>query len=214
MQPARELPDRTWPERVLGSEAEEELLEIVEAVERRHRSGERAGRSSVDPPDPAPEVGLRQPAQEAELEEHAVDPSTRQHHGHVASFGLRHEGYCAAVESELRPGAAVLSDVDLETDEELWQGDDDGDHGGWFCVRTDPFPCPAEGCSFVADFMTAAHLVLVWEVRDDPNLLWHAQRAKEVGRNPRIVGYETSFGPSASYYAWEAAGRPVHGVKR
>ena len=61
--------------------------------------------------------------------------------------------------------------------------------------------------------MTAAHLVLVWEERDDPNLLWHAQRAKEVGRNPRIVEYETSFGPSASYYAWEAAGRPVHGVK-
>jgi len=118
------------------------------------------------------------------------------------------------VESELRPGAAVLSDVDLEADEELWQGDDDGDHGGGFCVRTDPFPCPAEGCWFVADFMTAAHLVLVWEVRDDPNLLWHAQRAKEVGRNPRIVGYETAFGPSASYYAWEAAGRPVHGVKR
>ena len=71
-----------------------------------------------------------------------------------------------------------------------------------------------EGCSFVADFMTAAHLVLVWEERDDPNLLWHAQRAKEVGRNPRIVGYESAFGPSASYYAWEAAGRPVHGVKR
>ena len=112
------------------------------------------------------------------------------------------------MESELRPGAAVLSDVDLESDEELWQGDDDGDHGGWYCVRTDPFPCPAEGCSFVADFMTAAHLVLVWEERDDPNLLWHAQRAKEVGRNPRVVGYETGFGPSASYYAWEAAGPP------
>ena len=122
--------------------------------------------------------------------------------------GLGHEGYCAPVESELRPGTAVLSDVDLESDEELWQGDDDGDHGGWYCVRTDPFPCPAEGCSFVADFMTAAHLVLVWEERDDPNLLWHAQRAKEVGRNPRVVGYETGFGPSASYYAWEAAGRP------
>ena len=126
----------------------------------------------------------------------------------------RARGYCAPVESELRPGAAVLSDLDLESDEELWAGDDDGDHGGWFCVRTDPFPCPAEGCTFVADFMTAAHLVLVWEERDDPNLLWHAQRAKEVGRNPRIVGYESGFGPSASYYAWEAAGRPVHGVKR
>ena len=107
----------------------------------------------------------------------------------------------------------MLSDTDLESDEELWTGDDDGDHGGWFCVRTDPFPCPADGCPFVADFMTAAHLVLVWEERDDPNLLWHAQRAMEVGRNPRVVPYERSFGPSASYYAWEAAGRPVHAVR-
>ena len=37
--------------------------------------------------------------------------------------------------------------------------------------------------------MTAAHLVLVWEERDDPNLLWHAERAKGVGRNPHIVEY-------------------------
>ena len=117
------------------------------------------------------------------------------------------------MESELRRGAVVVPDVAAETDEKLWREDEGGDHGGWFCVRTDPFPCPAPGCSFVADFMTAAHLVLVWEERDDPNLLWHAQRAKEVGRNPRVVSYESAFGPSASYYAWEAAGRPVHGVK-
>ena len=113
--------------------------------------------------------------------------------------------------SESRIGSVVLEDELLEA-EELW--DDAGDHTGWYCVRTDPFPCPADGCTFVADFMTAAHLILVWEERDDPNLLWHAQRAKEVGRNPRIVPYERSFGASASYYAWEAAGRPVHGVRR
>ena len=65
----------------------------------------------------------------------------------------------------------------------------------------------------MANFMTAAHLILVWEERDDPNLLRHAERAKRVGRNPRIVDYEPSFGPSASYYAWEAAGRPVHAVR-
>jgi hypothetical protein len=111
-------------------------------------------------------------------------------------------------------GAVTVVDAELLEEEGLWRDDAGGDRRGWFCVRTDPFPCPANGCSFVADFMTAAHLVLVWEVRDDPNLLWHAQRAKEVGRNPRIVGYETAFGPSASYYAWEAAGRPVHGVQR
>jgi hypothetical protein len=99
-------------------------------------------------------------------------------------------------------------------DEELWTDERGDDHEGWYCVRTDPFPCPAAGCEFVAHFMTAAHLILVWEQRDDPMLLQHAQRAKEVGRNPRIVAYEPAFGPSASYYAWEAAGRPVHGIRR
>lgn len=101
-----------------------------------------------------------------------------------------------------------------EVDEELWTDDTDGDYAGWHCVSTDPFPCPAAGCVFVAEFMTAAHLILVWEERDDPNLLRHAQRAKEVGRNPKVVTYQPSFGPSASYYAWEAAGRPVHGVRK
>jgi hypothetical protein len=81
----------------------------------------------------------------------------------------------------------VLSDTDLESDEELWTGDDDGDHGGWFCVRT-IVPCPADGCPFVADFMTAAHLVLVGGARrsEPPGM----RSGPEVGRNPRIVGYE------------------------
>jgi hypothetical protein len=100
-----------------------------------------------------------------------------------------------------------------EEEEELWSDDAGGDHAGWFCVSTDPFPCPAAGCAFVANFMTAVHLILVWEERDDPNLLRHAQRAKQVGRNPRVADYMPSFGPSASYYAWEAAGRPVHGIR-
>jgi hypothetical protein len=103
--------------------------------------------------------------------------------------------------------------VELEVEEELWTDDSSADHAGWFCVATDPFSCPASGCSFVAMFMTAAHLILVWEHRDDPNLLRHAQRAKDVGRNPRVVSYEPTYGPSAAYYAWEAAGRPVHGIR-
>jgi hypothetical protein len=108
-------------------------------------------------------------------------------------------------------GQATL-DVDVSVSEQLWE-DENADHGGWYCVRTNPFPCPASGCDFVAEFMTAAHLVLVWEQSDDPNLLRHAARARDVGRNPRVVGYVPDFGPSASYYAWVAAGRPVHGVK-
>jgi hypothetical protein len=115
---------------------------------------------------------------------------------------------------EIERGNILAEDLDLADEAELWTEDASDEHEGWFCVRTDPFPCPASGCSFVAEFMTAAHLILVWEERDDPNLLRHAQRAKEVGRNPRVVVYYSEYGPSASYYAWEAAGRPVHGIRR
>lgn len=110
-------------------------------------------------------------------------------------------------------GRLELEEIEFVVEEELWVDEGAEDHAGWYCVRTDPFPCPASGCAFVAVFMTAAHLILVWENRDDPNLLRHAHRAKEVGRNPRVTEYEPGFGPSASYYAWEAAGRPVHGIR-
>jgi hypothetical protein len=109
-------------------------------------------------------------------------------------------------------GQIVLGDPTTEAGSGLWE-DPVGDHDGWFCVRTDPFPCPAADCTFVAEFMTAAHLILVWQEVDDPNLLRHAARARDVGRNPRVTNYRSEFGPSASYYAWIAAGRPVHGVK-
>ena len=46
------------------------------------------------------------------------------------------------------------------------------------------------------------------------NLGPRGKRAMEVGRNPRVVSYERGYGPSASYYAWEAAGRPVHGIRK
>jgi hypothetical protein len=110
-------------------------------------------------------------------------------------------------------GSLLLEEAGLIEEEQLWSEEGGTEHAGWFCVKTDPFPCPAAGCVFVAEFMTAAHLILVWEERDDPNLLRHAKRAMEVGRNPQVVEYRSEYGPSASYYAWEAAGRPVHGIR-
>ena len=94
----------------------------------------------------------------------------------------------AVEEGRIEPGQGMLADEELIGEEELWNDDEGGDRRGWFCVRTEPVPVPGVGCTFVAEFMTAAHLMLVWEERDDPNLLRHAQRAKEVGRNPRVVG--------------------------
>jgi hypothetical protein len=109
-------------------------------------------------------------------------------------------------------GRVVLEDHALVEQHTLWGGEE-GEHAGWWCVATNPFPCTAPGCEFVAEFMTAAHLVLVWEERDDPNLLRHAARAREVRRNPHVIEYVPTFGASLSYYLWEASGRPVHGVR-
>ncbi len=109
------------------------------------------------------------------------------------------------------PIPVVEEDIDLE--EELWTDDSGEDYSGWYCVRTDPWPCPAEGCAFVAQFLTAAHLVIVWPEMDDPALLRHAAAARDVGRNPRPTVYEPAFGPACSYYQWEAAGHPVHAVR-
>jgi hypothetical protein len=115
--------------------------------------------------------------------------------------------------TEPQRGVFLDEETEVAEEEELWTDDAGEDYAGWFCVATDPFPCPAAGCTFVANYMTAVHLILVWQERDDPNLLRHAQRAQDVGRNPRVVVYQREFGPSASYYAWEASGRPVHGIR-
>ena len=110
-------------------------------------------------------------------------------------------------------GTAVLTHPP-DTDEELDTGHDDTDYSGWFCLATDPWPCPQDGCDFVALHMTAAHMILVWPQKDDPELLFHAKRGMEVGRNPKVVEYEQDFGPCMSYYEWMANGRRVHGIRR
>ncbi len=115
---------------------------------------------------------------------------------------------------EVGVGVIRLSREVQEVEEELWTDDSGQDYTGWYCIATDPWPCPADGCPFVAMHITAAHLVICWPEMDDPNLLTHAQIAKEVGRNPRVTEYEPAMGAACSYYQWIAAGRPVHAVRQ
>jgi hypothetical protein len=111
-------------------------------------------------------------------------------------------------------GPAVLTRprADFDEDIELARDDADADYSGWYCVSTDPFPCPAEGCSFVATHMTAAHLIVVWPSSDDRDLLTYARDAQRVDRNPRIVEYERALGPCIPYDVWVGLGKPIHGA--
>ncbi len=105
------------------------------------------------------------------------------------------------------PEAPSVYEVDELAD--LLSGDhaDTGD-GEWYAIRTDPWPCPA--CGDVFDYITACNHVVVTPERDD--LIDHAARAAQVGRNPKIVRYEDSL-PTITLWQWRALGRPVHGIK-
>lgn len=102
--------------------------------------------------------------------------------------------------------------VEFDEDVETRRADDDVDYSGWFCVQTDPFSCPARGCGFVALYMTAAHLIVVWPSRDDSALLGAAYNAKLAGREPRITEYERDFGPCIAFDEWKRIGSPVHAL--
>jgi L-2-hydroxyglutarate oxidase LhgO len=69
---------------------------------------------------------------------------------------------------------------------------------GWFCVQTTIMLHCVCG-NFAAPFLTYAHIILVWEEKDDPVMLEQAQTAKEKGTNPKIVEYKEEFGPAIPY---------------
>lgn len=99
---------------------------------------------------------------------------------------------------------------DVELEERLV--DPDQDFADFWCVATAPFSCPADGCDFVAVYLTAGHRIVVWPDLDDRWLLSHCARAKRLDRNPRVIRYEASFGPAINYYEWVALGTPVHAL--
>lgn len=107
---------------------------------------------------------------------------------------------------------ATPSRTDFDRKLEHEREDAGVDYSDWFCVRTAPYPCPAEGCDFVAVFSTAAHLIVVWPRNDDPKLLANAQNCRLAGRQPRIVEYEPGFGSCIPWDVWERLGRPVHAI--
>ena len=84
----------------------------------------------------------------------------------------------------------------------------------WWCVRTRPWPCPAQGCDFVALFLTAIHRVVVWPAKDDLALLRRCDEAQQLDREPKVVRYQEEFGPALSWDAWQTLGGPVHALAR
>ena len=45
----------------------------------------------------------------------------------------------------------ILTEPRVDVDETTEISDDEDHASGWFCISTNPYPCPASGCPFVAD---------------------------------------------------------------
>lgn len=81
---------------------------------------------------------------------------------------------------------------------------DDGDvHGadfdGYYTIKLAPETC---GCGHVMEFSEcdSAHLIVVWEERDDKNLLHAAAGHRDQGYDPKVVEYQASFGKCIDFY--------------
>jgi hypothetical protein len=69
----RQPPEPVRPEDLVGAELEQELLQVVGPVERRHDTGESARGRPEDPADARPERALAQALEEARFHQHSVD---------------------------------------------------------------------------------------------------------------------------------------------
>lgn len=101
--------------------------------------------------------------------------------------------------------------VDERTGTDVTSEDED-ELSGWFCIKTNPFPCPNPECGMIVNYCTAMHKIIIWPRKDDPDMLDVAQDCLEVGRNPHIIEYEQAMGEAITYDALMHSGRGrVHG---
>ena len=193
-----------------GRELEHELLQVVEPVERRHHARERAGRGAVDPADPLPErlsrIRWRKPSSSRRPFIPPPESTSARSRSLIASIVLawtrRHRSE-ACSSSSTRSSTRTRSSGATTTRATTRAGGASG-----------PIRSRARRRVHLRRRVhdrRAPRARLAGARRPEPAV---ARAAREGGRaQPARRLVRARFGPSASYYAWEAAGRPVHGIK-
>lgn len=104
--------------------------------------------------------------------------------------------------------SSVSTPVDTGAGIRTVDDDFDLDLSDWYCIATNPFPCPCG--EFMAHHMTAVHRVIIFPDNDGDDILFYAEQAKKANRNPKIVEYEKSFGPYITMDQLRAERFPAH----
>ena len=76
---------------------------------------------------------------------------------------------------------------------------DDEEYEGWYCVQHNPVTCG--GCGQPVCFIEppTLHLIVVWEEKDDADMLRIAARLQKIDYEPIIVKYYPLLGPCIPY---------------
>lgn len=104
------------------------------------------------------------------------------------------------------------------TDEQTTDSSNDKLDEDWWCIEVDEFKAP-DPCPHRLNFVSAVmnphgknfkycHLIVVWDKKDNEDLLKIAALSQKRGRNPRIVDYKESFGPWINYDNYKLYGGP------
>jgi len=99
--------------------------------------------------------------------------------------------------------------TDIETTDR--EGSSSG--SDWWCIQVDEFQAP-HPCNHQLRFVSGVmegrlcHLIMVWDEKDNEEMLRIAALSQKRGRNPKIVEYKESFGPWINYDNYKLYGGP------
>lgn len=86
--------------------------------------------------------------------------------------------------------------ISLEHDTSIRLSDDE--HEDWYCICIKPFRC--EVCYIPICYLECgAHHIIVWEEKDDQQLLTLAAALQFQDREPRIDTYKNMLGPCVTW---------------
>src|SRR4026207_248391 len=79
------------------------------------------------------------------------------------------------------------------------KAEDDLNYEGWYCIQMKPVICPGCGEPMCYVEPPHLHLIIVWEEKDDENLLQVCKELKDGDRDPIVIQYHPMYGHCISW---------------
>lgn len=93
-----------------------------------------------------------------------------------------------------------MATVELTINKPTTGRDDRSDYIGWYTIRIKATRCSGCGHLIITSECDVDHTTVVWEEKDDENLLVAAGAYQRYNLHPKVVEYEPSMGKCINFY--------------